>query len=391
MLGVAHSRNPVRSHSLARCRAPYPDWRTTHFLGAGFGHGARTLPRRPRMNAHLRRLLVTAVCATTLLGGNLSAQLRGTVRTPDGESVPSALVELWSYARRIAGTGTDSLGRFRMASPQDTIALVLLVRRMGFRPFRAQLRPSDSVVNVVLQPRPIELPGPTVTRPQEECTQRDDPRARALYRAAAERYDTELSATGVRATSMVFRAVVPPESVGVIDTARLRFQFIAGGARNRFRDPQEYYARPVSGILWPRFDQWEYPFLESIEAWHFADTSFASRNHLTLASLGDALPALRFCSRNGRRPYIEGVLYLGADSSFARASWRFVVPRSAEQAGGQVVFARVPRGVTGAPLLPIAGLFWRRQVSSVYTEWMEFREWGRCPSPGNCGRALPFR
>jgi hypothetical protein len=105
----------------------------------------------------------------------------------------------------------------------------------------------------------------------------------------------------------------------------------------------------------------------------------------------DSAAALKFCSRRGRQPYIDGVLYLAPDSSFARASWRFVVPRSTEQAGGEVVFAPVPPGANGVPLLPISGLYWRRRVAGFYTEWMAFRQWSRCAGPADCSRSLPFR
>jgi len=344
-----------------------------------------------RAAARTFRGAVRAFCFAAFTVNSADAQLRGTVRTRDGEPVPGALVELFSLGRRIAGTGTDSLGRYGIASVPDSVALALLVLRMGFEPFRAQLRVSDTVVEVVLDPRPVELAAWSVAANQDECTERDDPRARALYLAAAARYDTELSASGVRATSLIMQAIVPPESVGVVDTSRLRFQAIGGSARLRWRDPSTSYARPASGVLLPRFDLWDYPFLESIEAWHFADTAFAQRNTLSMGPSADSAAALKFCSRRGRQPYIDGVLYLAPDSSFARASWRFVVPRSTEQAGGEVVFAPVPPGANGVPLLPISGLYWRRRVAGFYTEWMAFRQWSRCAGPGDCSRSLPFR
>ena len=49
----------------------------------------------------------------------------------------------------------------------------------------------------------------------------------------ARHYDVALSANGVRTWTQQYAATVPVESLGVIDTTRLRKVFIAGGMSSR--------------------------------------------------------------------------------------------------------------------------------------------------------------
>ncbi len=332
--------------------------------------------------------IAAGVCA--VLFSSASAQVHGVVRAVGGPPIPDALVELWSAGHRLAGTGTDTLGRFRFAAPQRSGPLALLIRRIGFTPSTVRVAESDTTLDLVLELRPVRLAETGVSAPRDECVTREEADARALYSAAAKRYDPDLSASGVQAWTLRYSAIVSPDSLGLIDTSRLARVFIRGGARRRWRPAGTFYATATSGILFPRFDLWDYPWLESTEAWHFVDTTFTNRNRLALDRGAEGSSVLRFCSRHDSDPYIVGQLLIGSDTSLVSATWRFVVPGSAEEAGGQVFFAPLGPGSSRAPLLPMAGLFWRRRVKDFYQEWMEFRGWSRCPSTTDCRAAVPL-
>jgi hypothetical protein len=47
-------------------------------------------------------------------------------------------------------------------------------------------------------------------------------------------------------------------------------------------------------------------------------------------------------------------------------------------------------GAVGEPVLPIAGLFWRKRLRGVYQEWTEYRQWERCVNQ-DCSLREPLR
>jgi hypothetical protein len=311
-----------------------------------------------------------------------SAQVRGVVTDVTGRPLPGVLVELWDSGRRLAGDGTDASGHFVLAAT-GTGRRAILARAIGLVPLRRLLTPADSVVTLVMQPHAVQVSAASVETEETACPRRDDRRARALWQAVVRHYDVGLSANGVRTWTQRYAATVPVESLGVIDTTRLQKMFIAGSLPSRlaaalYPDGRGYYARPPSGGMWQRFDLWEYPWLESTLAWHFADSLFARWNRLAFAPTETGDTALVFCSRRGDGPYIRGRLVLSSDTTLASAEWEFVTPPPLEHAGGRVLFAPVAADAVGAPVLPIAGLFWRKRLRGVYQEWMEYRQWERC-------------
>jgi hypothetical protein len=321
------------------------------------------------------------------------SQVRGVVADVSGRPLPGVLVELWLSDRRVAGQGTDSFGRFYLRAAGGG-PRALYARAIGLRPLRRALGPSDSVLTLVMEPRAVVMESVTVEADRTACPRRDDRRARALWQRAASRYDVELSAAGVWAATRTFQATVPNDSVGLIDTTRLVDMIIAGGESPRERERPAVYAEHVVGIVRPRFDLWTYPSLESIRAWHFADRRFGDANRLAFppGAVGDTVIA--FCSQRGDRPYIRGTLKLGADTTLAAADWEFVTPEPREEAGGMVLFAPADTSRPSQPLLPVAGLFWRKRLRGVYQEWMEYRQWLRCASaaPGHwCSTRVPLQ
>ena len=353
---------------------------------------------RPNLATAARRAALSAALGATLAAAPAGAyaQVRGQVIDPSGRPLPGVLVELWDSARRIGGDGSSASGHFRVPSPPASGPRVLLARGIGLDPLRRSLGPRDSVVILVMQPHAIELAAATVIAGALLCPDSDDARARALWERAAARYDVSLSAYGVQTDVRVFSALVPPDSLGVIDTTRLEMSFIGGrysalAFATRFTSAPNYYAVRAGRTHPRRFGRWSYQLLESSRSWHFADRFFATMNRLALEPDPSGDTAITFCSTDRDRPSIRGRLHLAPDSTMASAEWEFVTPAPREEAGGRVVFAPVDPRASGQPLMPIAGLFWRRVVGQVYEEWMEYRQWYRCENSVSCAAPLPLR
>ncbi|HWO88858.1 MAG TPA: hypothetical protein VNL98_06885 [Gemmatimonadales bacterium] len=273
---------------------------------------------------------------------------------------------------------TDATGRFALAMPSDSVALALLVRRIGFRPVRIDLARSSEPLVITLVAVPQRLASIAVRVEPPRCPRRDDRAARLLYQRAASRYDVSLTAHGVLGRGMSFVADVSSDSLGVVDTSRLRPLTVAGGIRAPWLPTRNtFYGSPAGGVIQPRYDRWEYPWLESVFAWHFADARFDEWNDLALDRETDGMPRIVFCSRRTGSTFIVGVLELTPDTAFASASWRFVVPDQYEEAGGEVFFAPVRAGPPAA-VIPMSGRYWRRRGSRYYVETVEYREWIRC-------------
>jgi TolB-like protein/tetratricopeptide (TPR) repeat protein len=333
---------------------------------------ARRTPRLPVLTA-FTALLVAAGAATPL-----GAQVRGTVSDPGGHPVVGALVELYSSYERLAAQGTDSLGRFRFAVPVAVNGM-LVIRAIGFAPVRRALASLESDVRVTMQPLPIQLAEVRVSGEPAYCPAADDPRARDLWSRAARHYDVALSSTLIRSQTLVFAADVPADSLGLMDTTRLR-RVVMG-------EPGE---TPRAG--WRVFYGQRVPFLESIQAWQFGDPSFARVNRIAFppGSAGDSVIA--FCSGLEGQPVVRGWLTLSPDTTFATASWDFVTPQQGALIGGRVLFARMDPTIAGQPLLAITGFFWRNRGGGhgFYQQWMEFREWTRCESYTSCLAPVPL-
>jgi hypothetical protein len=347
----------------------------------------------------VRHALVAALVALAGLAAATRpapAQVRGQVVDVAGRPLPGVLVELWDTRRRLAGDGTDARGHFRLEAPPAAGPRALLARAIGLDPLRRVLSARDSVVMLVMQAHAIELAAATVTADAILCADSDDAGARALWERAASHYDVALSAYGVRTDVQLFAALVPAESLGVIDTTRLETTFIHGGYTalafaTRFASARNYYGVRAAQVPWRRYGAWHYQLLESSRAWHFADAFFATMNRLTFEQEPTGDTVIAFCSSEGTRPYIRGRLRLAPDTTFASAEWEFVTSPPREDAGGQVLFAPVDPHATGQPLMPIAGLFWRRVLRQVYQEWMEYRQWYRCESALSCEAPAPLR
>jgi hypothetical protein len=340
-----------------------------------------------------RGLLCLAAAIAAAVPREAAAQVRGVVTDVTGRPLPGVLVEIWDAGRRLAGDGTDASGHFLLTA-SGTGRRAILARAIGLVPLRRLLGPADSVVTLVMQPLAIQVAAATVATEETACPRRDDRRARERWQEAARHYDVNLSANGVTTWTQRYAATVPPESLGVMDTTELHRVMIGGGSRwfiaSRLAENRGFYARSNSGMASGRFDLWEYLGLESTVAWHFADTLFAGLNRLAFVRTETGDTAIAFCSRTGNVPYIRGRLMLSSDTTLASAEWEFVTPPPSEHAGGRVLFAPIAAPASRAPLLPVAGLFWRKTPSGIYQDWTEYRQWYRCTNQ-DCSEREPLR
>ncbi len=332
-------------------------------------------------------LLVVATAAPTAL----AAQVRGRVVDDGATPVAEAFVELYAAGVRVAGVLTAADGRFAFLQPAEP-PLVLIARRIGFEPSRTVVDSTARLnVTIRLRRRPVTLAAVTVSAEAAQCVARDDPEARSLWTAMRGRYapwpETErlapLRVPHIHGEGASTRTLVRPESVGVVDTAAAQYS-VSGmtlGRRHLPTRAADYYGRPhyLGG---DRYDRHAYPFLDGMEAWHFADTLFGAWNRFGPVSRLEEGFAIAFCSRpervreRDREPYITGLLTLASDTTLLRARWRFMT--NDEEAGGEALF--VPAVGPGAPPLSAVGLFWRRRVLDVVHVWTRFRQWYWCDS-----------
>ena len=318
----------------------------------------------------LRRGAAIVAILLTVQGAPLRAQIRGSVSDSSGNAIAGALVELYGSYERLAGQGTDSLGQFHFTTPVAANGAIL-VRAIGFAPVRLALAPADSVVTVTMQPLPVEMTELRVSGVPAWCPPEDDGRARELWGRAAAHYDIALSAGLIRSWTLVFAADVPAESLGLMDTTRLRRVFMG-----------DQGTTPRTG--WRAFFGPRVPFLESLQAWQFGDPSFGQLNRLAFLPGASGDTVIAFCSGVEDLPDIRGALTLAPDTTFSTASWELVTPGEAGRAGGRVLFARTDPTVAAQPLLAMAGFYWRNRGSDYFQQWMEFREWTRCESYSSC-------
>lgn len=302
----------------------------------------------------------------------LAAQIRGTVRDEAGRPVPEAFVELLSAGARLAVTETDAAGAFAFAARPTAAAVV--VRRIGYVPARIALGAVTGPLVITLRRRALPVEGVTVAAPGA-CVERDREDARLVWRRAAQHYASGALMPGLAADMLHGAANVPPDSFGVMDSTRATRGTVSGTGRRPLPEGRDgFYAQPPL-LGTERSYQWDYPWLESVQAWHFADRLFGELNRFELAPPDVGELVVVFCSQRGARPYVTGRLYLGLDTTLLKAEWRFVTARPAEQAGGEVVF--MPPA-PGAPLLAASGHYWRAKAFGFYQEWNSYLQWYAC-------------
>ncbi|HEX8431639.1 MAG TPA: carboxypeptidase-like regulatory domain-containing protein [Longimicrobium sp.] len=308
--------------------------------------------------------------------GTASAQVAGRVLDDAGRPVTAASVEIWTPSRRLATAATDQEGRFAFSAEASAGATSVAVHRLGFQGATVALRGAEAI-EVRLRPAPLALAGVRVTaRERRLCPVRDMPRARSMWEAARAGYSAVPSAHDVRLRSDRYEADVPRAEIGVVDGR--------APAKGGFTTADlAFYGADADGMLLGVYarrvdygarEHWEYAPL----AWglnpHFVSARFGAAHRFSIVSESGGVVVLAFCPMNAEAPSIEGTLTLTADGMLRTARWRYVVPRSRSEAGGEVDY--LPRdAATGNLLLARRGLFWRSWRSAFHFREDRYSEW----------------
>jgi hypothetical protein len=327
-----------------------------------------------------RRILLCAVLAGALsvLPGALSAQVRGIVVDQESHAIEDAVVELWSSTDRIAILRTSASGHFQFDHNYSQLIAGLVIRRIGFRPISFSIAATIDPVQVRMEGLPSQLSEVTIATARG-CPEKDEAPARAIIIQAQARYSHETDSVGIATSfqgSIDFSPAQP--TLPPLETS----QFTPGDRGSAGLSRQQWnghvsshgYAWPSGGDLTGKYQEYEYPLLESDFAGHFADSLFSKLHAFHVESVSNQETRIMFCGLRRKGPYMDGVITLRADSSFERAAWSFHTQRPDELAGGEVVF--VPLGGTSSPLVAATGLFWRKEVGGNYfVEVENFLHW----------------
>jgi len=247
------------------------------------------------------------------------------------------------------------------------------------------------------------------------CAGADDPRARAVWNVLRSRYAADAQSVSLWTEMAVYGGWVPAARLADYDTTStmrgdgttdgwtseevvrdalqrvLRFYRAprtgpgARGMAGRLRESLvrqiavEGYARlmPTKFTdISQAWEAWAYPPLDAELASHFIDPVFAARNDFRMVIEGGER-LLLFCGkpRSRRQPYLAGALVLRADTTLARARWRFRTPAPDEEAGGEVEF-RAYAASAGLPyLLPAVATYHRRRSLLYFHRKQVFAGW----------------
>jgi hypothetical protein len=317
------------------------------------------------------------------------AQLRGAVVDAQGQPVPDVRLELWAPLRQLEVQRSTAAGSFAFAREHADSATAVIASRLGYRTANVALGESGQPLTIRMTAEAVQLQEISIrVRSAAPCPNRDEPEARALWEAAAARYDRSYERVGIVSTMMSTTDQVSRSRIGQVDEARLRPARRGTSALPRSIEPRTGYGYRVEASIEPDFASWHYKELGSHQAQHFIDPSFGVYNSLSIRARSPEGVVLAFCSRSLDRQAvgIQGTLTLSPTNAIMEATWTFRTPRPEEEAGGEVTF--VPRGDGNRPLwlVPAMSLYWRAVVgrpSDAFQRYERFSEWVIAPESSN--------
>jgi hypothetical protein len=279
--------------------------------------------------------------------------------------VPTARVELLRGGRTAASTRTDREGGFRLPLRDwPGGAATIRVERFGYHAVERSVEAGTGEIRVLLSPAPLPLPGFQVEAERDVCETPEDSQARALWEAASRRHLTGLDTLGLATYLRGWTDTLQASSGnGEIDREGEPGQRGSAPLLRLSWDrrvQQEGYAFPVRRTDRARsYSSWSYPPLEADFAPHFIHPTFGRLHRLQLSEEGPQGWTLRFCTRNRRRPWLEGRMELDPDTLLRRVEWSFRTDEPDEAAGG---WARFPGALPEADHVPLPteSMTWRR-------------------------------
>jgi len=326
------------------------------------------------MGRPIGRPIICAIGMLAVLSSEASAQIRGTVRSAQA-ALPAATVELWTATTRIASAVTDQAGAFSFSDEQIAGASLLVVQHIGYRTEFRRVSNLASPVVIDLEIQPPLLPD-VVVEATTLCPGREEPAARAAWRAMQSRYQQVATGLFIGTGFYVDESIVPAEQLGRFGTRGQGNHSMVHekGSQSPFRVSIERdgYARRIQPGMFPSRSEesWQYAKLGSTEAGHFIEDAFGKAHVLRLLEGPVGTIRIAFCPRDTKRPRIEGTLTIRPDSSLSEAQWRFRVNEKDEGAGGNAVFP--PLAPERTFLHPVSSTFWRRdRFASHYYQRLE--------------------
>ena len=299
----------------------------------------------------------------------------GVVTSTSGQPVPAAGVELWVGRRRVASGLTGSDGRFGLSSGGVAEETILVVRAIGYSPETRAVHASDGVISILLTPVAVML-DPVLVQAAPRCPRRDSPDARSVWVKARQRNRHDEPSGLKSLQALAARLRVSAEELGTFDSNRLQPAelWIGGNVERRIAD-SGYAWHAAAGISNPRFDFWQYPYLESGFAHHFVDSLFGRLHTFSLLdTLSDGSVAISFCPLRRRSNRIQGEIQIGPDGSLRKVSWVFLTSAPQEHAGGMAIFPHSPGDGWPVPV-PLVGAFWRKAALAYLQEVWVFHSW----------------
>lgn len=331
------------------------------------------------------QLLRIALLSLLPLGG-VAAQVSGTVLDPFQRPLENVIVVTWNGENEVWRVRTDSSGNFRFDSVGARGGEVLAFRHMGFRPLSLPIASVTGSLRVVLEPVVGSLPTVVASSVSGACPNREDTRARALWRATASKYRPAPPNASLRTLMNWQRAEARPQDVGDFDEAKIPpgEYFASYLVQNALKSSiqRDGYARRVSPAEAARshgtFATWAYAPLHRDVVNHLIDAQFAESHSLSIAHQVDGSAIIIFCGRNRDRPFLEGALTVTSDTALVRAQWRFRTPKPEEDAAAEVSFVRLAAASTPWSLIPLRSVYWRRISGSktlYFHEVSMYRSW----------------
>lgn len=324
----------------------------------------------------MRGILGSVVASAFLWGSPVEGQVHLRVQTMEGRPVAGVQVDVWGATERLGTFATDGAGRVLLDTPALEGARRVSFSHLGFTTLVASMEQVEHGSPIRLEPRPLDLPGLTVSVEADPCTRPPTQEARRAWEAAASRYAKDTGTLKTHAAGLFTSGMRRQPELFDVDESRLRPTSVywAPAAwppeQGKFTLLEEavrregYATRPTmeQTLGGARHLNWIYPQLDGRHAYHFVTDAFGGLHDFRVVAEGPHGSVLAFCPNGalGGLPGMRGTIAVSADGLLGSATWRFTVTDPDEGAGGEVIFMSfLEPGEVLPHLVPARGLFFR--------------------------------